>query len=102
MGSALSVKNYESPADRRLAGGFLADTNSVEKSRCLQSEPTMNAVRYTYVPKIFVLAADAQHTLCHRCVYEVRHQNHSLLSPPRTLIDSDTCSFSTSTSKTTA
>ena len=26
MGSALSVKNYESPADRRLAGGFLADT----------------------------------------------------------------------------
>ena len=27
MGSALSVKNYESPADRRLAGGFLADTN---------------------------------------------------------------------------
>ena len=27
MGSALSVKNYESPADRRLAGGFLADTS---------------------------------------------------------------------------
>ena len=27
MGSALSVKNYESMADRRLAGGFLADTN---------------------------------------------------------------------------
>ena len=26
MGSALPVKNYESPADRRLAGGFLADT----------------------------------------------------------------------------
>ena len=30
MGSALSVKNYESPADRRLAGGFLADTNYSE------------------------------------------------------------------------
>ena len=29
MGSALSVKNYESLADRRLAGGFLADTNYV-------------------------------------------------------------------------
>ena len=27
MGSALSVKNYESLADRRLAGGFLADTS---------------------------------------------------------------------------
>ena len=27
MGSALTVKNYEYPADRRLAGGFLADTS---------------------------------------------------------------------------
>ena len=31
MGSALSVKNYESPADRRLAGGFLADTNYIDQ-----------------------------------------------------------------------
>ena len=29
MGSALSVKNYESLADRRLAGGFLADTSYI-------------------------------------------------------------------------
>ena len=32
MCSVLSVKNYESLADRRLAGGFLADTNYLKQA----------------------------------------------------------------------
>ena len=44
MGSALSAKNYESPVDRRLAGGFLAGTSYQAPSSALIGFPCLAAL----------------------------------------------------------
>ena len=64
MGSALSVKNYESPADRRLAGGFLADTNYSASCKLLNLIWTRLWTRITIPARGHQIAAPLRPNKC--------------------------------------